>query len=468
MAPSVPSGPIPVQIVSGFLGAGKTTAIKAQLRARTGERVAIIVNDFGEAGFDAQELAEDEPFRITSIPGGCVCCTAPEGFVDALGAVLEQAPDRLIVEPTGLARPQDLIDTIRRCAHRDALRLAPTVVLLDPSQLEKQGRSEAADLLRDQARAADVLVANRSDLCSPQELEAFRAFAGELWPGPLATHETRHGEIPTELFDWPEGEGARAPERSSRPSHAHAHAHAHDSTEGFEARSWRWSPDTVFSRERLVKALQGIAGGDLPLARFKGVFRTQEGVSQLEVSGGVLHDRLTSFRRDSRADAIAGGDAAELEAALDRVGRLLEEAVLDESELDLDASRIEVVLPSGAVHGIDRDELLALPDGIDDVSSRFPKRAGAAARVSALLDRLGCGSEGQAVVVAGDGFASEPVPLTVLRKGVLLHSLEGEPLPEKQGGPFRLLIPEEAAPGPDPISCANVKGVAKIVVRAPE
>ena len=74
---------VPVHIVAGFLGAGKTTAIRAQLDARRGERVAVIVNDFGEASFDEVSLAEGEPFRITNIPGGCVCCTAPEGFVAA-------------------------------------------------------------------------------------------------------------------------------------------------------------------------------------------------------------------------------------------------------------------------------------------------------------------------------------------------------------------------------------------------
>ena len=88
-----------------------------------------------QAALDEAALEADEPFRLTNIPGGCVCCTAPEGFVDALGAVLAEHPDRLIVEPTGLARPQDLIDTIRRCPHRDALELAPVVVLIDPHQL---------------------------------------------------------------------------------------------------------------------------------------------------------------------------------------------------------------------------------------------------------------------------------------------------------------------------------------------
>jgi len=455
---------IPVQIVSGFLGSGKTTAIRAQLDARRGERLAIIVNDFGEAALDEAALLADEPFRLTNIPGGCVCCTAPEGFVDALGAVLAERPDRLIVEPTGLARPQDLIDTIRRCVHGEAFELAPTLVLVDPAQLARlEGDAgEELSLLREQAQGADVLVANRTDLCDERALERFDAFRDSLWPPPLASHVTHHGVLPPELWDWPAGEGPRAPHESVD---RHAHDHAHASTAGFHARSWKWAPDVVFSRERLFTGLQRIASGEarVPLERFKGIFRTQEGVSRLEIAGGMLHDRLTSFRRDSRADAIVSGADSDAEAALDAVGALLEAAVLDASELRLDANRIEVVLPGGAVHGIDRDALLALPDGIDDVGTRFPKRAGSAARVSALLDTLKLPAEGEAVVVAGDGFASEPVALRVLRQGVLLHTLEGEPLPGKQGGPFRLLIPEDASD--EPVSCANVKGVAKIVVR---
>jgi G3E family GTPase len=439
---------IPVQIFSGFLGAGKTTAIRAQLAQRTGEQVAVIVNDFGEAGFDEAVLAEGEPFRITSIPGGCVCCTAPEGFVDALGAVLAQAPDRLIIEPTGLARPQDLIDTIRRCAHGDALELAPVVVIVDPRQL---ARGESAALLREQIHAADVLVANRIDLASDGELAAFDRQAAELWPAPLAIVHTRHGALRREQLDWPAGEGPRR--REERSHHDHA-----PSTEGHAARSWRWSAEAVFSGQRLRDALGALAG-DPAVARFKGIFRTEEGVSRLEIAGGVLHDRLTSFRRDSRADAIARGD----ERVLDRIASALAAALLRDEELRRDPNRIEIVLPDGRVRAIDRAALGALTGGIADVSGQFPKRSGAAARVESLFAALALPDRGSAVVVAGDGFASEPVAIPVLRQGVLLHSLAGEPLPPDQGGPFRLLIPEEAST--DPISCANVKGVAKVVIR---
>jgi G3E family GTPase len=452
---------VPVHVVAGFLGAGKTSALRAQLEARRGERIAIIVNDFGEASLDAATLEQESPFRLTAIPGGCVCCTAPEGFVDAIGAVLETRPDRVLIEPTGLARPQDLVDTMRRCRHAGALELGPLVVLLDPGQLaalEAGADTDALALLIEQADGADVLVANRIDLCDEAALARFRRFAGERWPAPLAVLETTEGRLPTSAFEWPAGEGPRA--RRAAPAHEHGHAHA--STRDHAVRSWRWAPDVVFSHARLFDALARMLRGEAgaPLARFKGIFRTEQGVSRLEIAGGALHDRRTSFRRDSRADAIVLKDH---EVVLQNVSDLLTGAILSESELRRDPNRIEIVLPDGAVHEVDREFLQSLPDGIDDVSARFPKRGGAAARVRALFDRLGVGAHGRAVVVAGDGFASEPVALDVLREGVLVHSLEGGPLPEKQGGPFRLLIPEDASEAP--VSCANVKGVAKIVVQ---
>lgn len=448
---------VPVHIVSGFLGAGKTTAIRAQLEARRGERIAVIVNDFGEASLDELALAEGEPFRITNIAGACVCCTAPEGFVAALGAVLESEPQRLLIEPTGLARPQDLVDTIRRSSHSARLSLAPVVVLVDPRRVVSDS-GDVGELLAQQVEAADVLVANRTDLCAREELERFDAWAGALWPQPLALHRTQHGRIPLALLEWPEGEGARLP-RAARDAAQRDHLH---STEGFAARSWRWAPDVVFSSQRLRHTLEDLAAGRgaAPLARFKGIFRTREGVFRYEVAGAALHDSPSAHRRDSRADAIV---ATPEEAALDAVERGLDAAILSPRELEARASQIEVALPDGRQHVVDRAALAALPDGVADVSRIDPKRAGSAARVARLFEALGIEPVGEAVVVAADGFASEPVPLAILAQGLLLHSLEGQPLPSKQGGPFRLLIPPEVRDAPS--SCANVKAVTRIVLR---
>ena len=445
---------VPVHIVSGFLGAGKTSAIRAQLEARRGERIAIIVNDFGEAALDEATLGEAGPFRIANIAGACVCCTAPEGFVEALGAVLESGPDRLLIEPTGLARPQDLIDTIRRGPHRERLALRPVVVLIDPRRLARADAEESR-LLDEQLEAADVVVANHTDRCEADDLARFEARARELWPEPLAVHRTRHGRIPPELMEWPAGLGEPAP----RGGGGHRHA---PSTQGFSVRSWRFAPERVFARERLLGALERLSAGaaGAELARFKGIFRTREGVVRLEWAGEAVHEAPSAHRRDSRADAIFRGGAP---AALDAAGELLAAALLTADELAARAHQIELVLPGGSVRALDRAALRALPGGVPDVGRRIPKREGEAVPVASLLAELGVPRRGQAVVCAADGFASQPVPVDVLAQGLLVHTLRGEPLPSSAGGPFRLLIPPEVSGAPP--GCANVKAVTRIVLR---
>ena len=482
---------IPVHIVAGFLGTGKTTAIRHQLASRLGEKVAVIVNDFGDAGLDEAVLSGEQSFAIRNIPGGCVCCTAPEGFVDALGAVLAEKPDRLIIEPTGLARPQDIVDTIRRSPHKDALALGPLVVLVDPARLGGKSADEA-ELIALQAGIADVLVANRTDLASPAAMARFDALAASLWPRPLAVHKTTRGKLPPSAFEWPADEGARLPravdgsavavEHVLAPQeHAHGHgehghdehahgehehgaaaAHAPASTLAHTVRSFRWSPETVFSRERIsraaLRASEGLAGA--PLARWKGIFRTDQGVLLVQVAGGQMHEERSPFRRDSRLDVILEGGG---EDAFARIANWLAGASLSDSERAARATRVELVFPSGRVRFIAREELIALPGGIDDVAALVPKRGGAAARVRALLDAHKFPDEGSAVVCAADGFASEPVPLAALREGLLVHSVDGAPLDPKQGGPYRLLIPEGVAGAPS--ACANVKGVVRIVLK---
>ena len=453
---------VPVHVISGFLGTGKTTLIRAQLESRRDENVAVIVNDFGDASLDEMTLSGDAPFGITNIPGGCVCCTAPEGFVEALGAVLDRQPDRIIIEPTGLARPQDIVDTLRRCPQKDAIELAPVVVLVDPARLgsESADERELTDL---QAGVADVLVANRTDLCDAAALARFDAWVAGLWPEPLAVHKTSHGRVPKALMEWPEGEGARVPVGpDASPGDAHVHDQAPDSSEGYEARSFRWSPDVVFSAERLGRAVlrmqEGLAGEGL--ARFKGIFRTQEGFLLFELAGGTAHQQRSAHRRDSRADIIVNGAG---EPVFTRIANWIAGAVLSSDEIEAATHQVEIALPDGRVRIVTRGDLASLPDGVEDVGSLFPKRAGAAARVESLWGSIALPETGNAVICAWDGFASEPVPLAALRQGFLIHTLGGEALPKDKGGPFRLMIPDSVEDAPS--SCANVKGVVRIVIK---
>jgi G3E family GTPase len=452
---------VPVHLVSGFLGTGKTTALRDRLARLAGQRVAIIVNDFGVAGIDEASLGESAPFRITNIPGGCVCCTAPEGFVSALGAVLAESPDRVMIEPTGLAKPQDLVDTIRRGPHRDRVELQPVLVLVDPAQLGRAVESEAA-VVRAQLESADVVVANRCDLASERELHAARAQLDALWPEPLAIHWTDHGRIPDALWSWPEGRAALPRSRAHARDHSD-HAHDEHSVPAPQrAVSRVWLPSETFSRPRLLAAIERIKAGEggVPAVRVKGVFRTQEGWIRLELAGGHVHESASAFRRDSRVDLIfdAGADDAPAQALT-----WLEAARLTPEEYAQLAHQIEIVATDGTAKCVDLAALRALPNGIADVSALIPKRQGSAARLGALFDELEIDRAGHAVLCASDGFASEPVSLRALAEGVIVHSIDGAPLSDKQGGPFRLLIPD-GVPGA-PSACANVKGVTRIVLR---
>jgi G3E family GTPase len=426
---------VEVNLIAGFLGAGKTSAVAHLLSTLGGQRVGVVVNDFGEASIDGALLDGAELREIT---GSCVCCTAPEGFVAAVRDLASRV-DRILVEPTGLARPADLVDSLRRAAFVDRLSIGPLVVLVDPHLLATGG--VPPDVLR-QTAMADVLVANRTDLASPEELEVFRQWAADAWPGPLRVIETVHGRLPPDVLSWPP-DGRRTGIRAVAPD-APAHGDA------FGARSWIWSSDVVFRRSRLVAALS-----DPGLVRAKGLFRTDEGVLELQWAGERLHEAPSDWRRDSRLDAIVRGRASD---ALDRLDRALGDAVLDASAARARGSTLEVAL-GDAGRTFDRAALAALPDGVSDVGAFVPGRSGSAARLREILGAVGAPADARLVVVARDGFTTPPTPLDTLSDALVVHSLGDSALPDAQGGPFRLLVPGGAGP------CANIKAVVRLALR---
>lgn len=446
----------PVHLVSGFLGAGKTTTLLRFLRARAGaERIAVLVNDVGTAGFDRDTLgAELKPGQIAEIEGGCVCCTAPAGFVDAIGRLLDtQRPDRIVVEPTGLARPADLLDTLARAPYADRLERMPTIVLVDPANLGHD--PTRVPIVREQLEAADVLVANRVDRASEASLSAFRRVAEGLWPAPMLVVETSFGALPDAAWRWPEGSD-RAPSARGH-DHDHHHDHHHDDVHGFVVRTLTWPERARFVRERLVDAVARIAvRADAPIVRLKGVFATDDGWWRLEVAGGAGTDRPSAYRGGSRVDVIATRADA-----LDHAAALLEGAVATEADLERATGALEIVTPSGRVR-FDRGRLAGLPNQIADVGTVVPKRAGRAVPLQEVLRAAAAPLAGQVVAVAHDGMTTAAAPLESLADAVLVYAHGDGPLPSDQGGPIRLLTPPQAAAS----ACSNVKGLARLVLIA--
>ncbi|MBA2321980.1 MAG: hypothetical protein H0V89_12595 [Deltaproteobacteria bacterium] len=404
---------VPLHLVAGHLGTGKTTVLRNLLAALPDERIGLVVNDFGTAELDAGALAAAE---VRSISGACLCCTAPAGFAAAVKELLDAGVSRIFVEPTGIARPADLVDTLRRLPWRERFDLRPLIVVVDPERLD--------DVRKAQAEIADILVVNRTDLASAGSLAATSAWVSGLWPGPARVIATAFGEVPASILD-PVPVPAFRPVPRPTPD------------ETWSARTWTWPPETVLARRALLGALR-----ERGLERAKGIVHTDEGFSALELAGGTIHEAATGWRRDSRLDAIARDPAA-----LDALGAVLARAVVTEEA----SVGLEIVHADGRVVAWTPEALAAIPGGLDDVGTAVPGRTGPAAPISGLLGD----AEGLAVAVAADGYVSEPTAVDVLKTGYVAYDLAPE-----QGGPLRLLLP----PGTGS-SCANVKSVVRIAVR---
>ncbi len=444
----------PFHVVAGFLGTGKTTAIRHLVAARAGtERAAVVVNDIGDAAIDATVLGDR--VTVTNIPGGCVCCTAPEGLVDAVRLLLDtMAPDRIYIEPSGLANPADVVDMLARGPLASRLDRRPVVVLLDP------GSAPDAERLARLLEPADYVVLNRVDLATDAQLAAVRTAIAGRWPAPVGIYETTHGVLPFAVLAWPPGTGPDAASPGTGPdaaSHDHDHDHDHEntaahggaagvpSTAGYHARSWVFPPDRLLQFDAL-RALAEDAG----IVRLKGLFRTDLGWFRVDRAGGRVHVLPTSWRRDSRLDVIVT-DAARL-PAVDEALR----AAGEPGQVPADGVRLESA--AGDVWVLDPTRLGALDGQVSDVGAVVPGRVGSGVWLKDVLALAAPRAGARFVVSAADGMTTPPAPVAEAGEAVLLYRLGAEPLPATQGGPYRLLGPTEAGR----TACANVKGVARI------
>ena len=150
-------------LITGFLGSGKTTSILHLLANKDpAEKWAVLVNEFGEVGIDGALLA-DSGAMVKEIPGGCMCCVNGLPMQVGLNTLLRQGkPDRLLIEPTGLGHPKQILDLLTAPVYEPWLELRATLCLLDPRQLLDE-KAINNDNFRDQLASADIIVANKSD-----------------------------------------------------------------------------------------------------------------------------------------------------------------------------------------------------------------------------------------------------------------------------------------------------------------
>ena len=180
--PLAPQGPIPITVVTGFLGAGKTSLINRLVTLRAGtERIGIVVNEAGEVGLDG-ELLGDASDDVVEIADGCVCCTSQGELLDAITRLHRAAGqlDRIIVETSGLADPGPVVDALASITH--VLRLDTMVTVVDAvhavDQLDRVDSPEA----RQQLQIATHIVLSKLDLAAGETIDVVRARARALNP----------------------------------------------------------------------------------------------------------------------------------------------------------------------------------------------------------------------------------------------------------------------------------------------
>lgn len=204
-------------LITGFLGSGKTTSILHLLAQKPAdEKWAVLVNEFGEVGIDGALLA-DSGALLKEIPGGCMCCVNGLPMQVGLNTLLRQGkPDRLLIEPTGLGHPKQILDILTAAVYEPWIDLRATLCILDPRQLLDE-KAVNNDNFRDQLAAADIIVANKSDRETPESAQAFVDW-WQRWGGDRRQVSATQGNIDLALLDEPRRNTAPLPhERGARP-----------------------------------------------------------------------------------------------------------------------------------------------------------------------------------------------------------------------------------------------------------
>jgi G3E family GTPase len=307
---------IPTNIITGFLGAGKTSAILHLLRSKPAdERWAVLVNEFGEIGVDGSLLegrhSEEQQVYIREVPGGCMCCTSGLPMQIALNQLLTKSrPHRLLIEPTGLGHPMEILELLS-VDYQGVLSVQKTLTLVDARKLEEP-RYTDHQTFNQQIAIADVIVGNKQDLYQPNHEALLRDYAQSTALPNTEVVFTQQGRLSTELL-----QGATAlSDQIHHKQHNHHSGSDNDLTnaampasgyikavnkgEGFHSIGWRFAATKTFNSSRLFAFLSGITA-----ERMKAVFITEAGVFGYNLTSDALTEIELDDCIESRIEIIA-------------------------------------------------------------------------------------------------------------------------------------------------------------------
>ena len=315
---------IPTNIITGFLGVGKSTAIMHLLKQKPeNERWAVLVNEFGEVGIDGSifkgNAGEESGIFIREVPGGCMCCTTGVPMQIALNMLLAKSkPDRLLIEPTGLGHPKEVLTTLRSEHYKNVLDIQRTITLVDARKAQ-DSRYTSHPVFQQQLEIADTIIASKADLYDQQNFQNLEDYLASVFPNhSKQVYQVVNGELSIERLA---GESLA----SSEVEHSHHHKASlveepaplgefqfppkgfitvKNQGEGFYSQGWIFKPELIFDKASLYNLLISTEA-----ERLKAVFITDIGVIAYNKAESVLTELALDEALDSRIELISDDES---------------------------------------------------------------------------------------------------------------------------------------------------------------
>ena len=217
---------IKINIISGFLGAGKTTLIKKLLTAVKGEKIILLENEYGDVGVDGAFM-KDSGIIVDELNSGCICCTLVGDFQKAVDELIEKYnPDRLIIEPSGVGKLSEIVNAVEKCkAKHPDMEISGCATVVDAGKCRMHMKN-FGEFFLDQVKTADTVIFSRTQMLSAERVEKSRVLIEEAHPG-VRVVTTAWDELPAEVM--------LEVVESGRPIELHVeHHHHHDHDEHCE------------------------------------------------------------------------------------------------------------------------------------------------------------------------------------------------------------------------------------------